>query len=62
MLLVGTAAARGKEQAAFWMFYLARMGSFSNAEGWLMEGMAIRKFLKIQRLMREARSSVAYGS
>lgn len=57
VLLVGTAAARGKEEAAFWMFYLARTGSFSNADGWLMEGAAIRRFLEIQRLMREASSA-----
>ncbi|TVY47369.1 hypothetical protein LOCC1_G002223 [Lachnellula occidentalis] len=58
IMLVGTAAARGKEEAAFWMFYLARTGSFSSAENFLMEGTTIRRFLGIQRLMREDRSSL----
>ena len=58
VILVGTAAAWGKEEAAFWMFYLARTGSFSNAGNFLMEGMTIRRFLEIQRLMREDRSSL----
>ncbi|KAG4411446.1 hypothetical protein IFR04_015416 [Cadophora malorum] len=54
VLLVGTAAARGKKEAAFWMFYLSRTGSFSNAANWLTGNAAIRLFLDIQRRMREA--------
>lgn len=56
VMLVGTATARGKEEAAFWMFYLARTGSFSKAENFLMEGVTIRRFLVVQRLMREDRT------
>jgi hypothetical protein len=52
VLLVGTAASRGKEVAAFWMFYLARTGSFSNAEGWLVGSAAVNRFLRIQGLKR----------
>ncbi|KAH7397598.1 hypothetical protein BKA64DRAFT_42425 [Cadophora sp. MPI-SDFR-AT-0126] len=54
VLLVGTAAASGKKEAAFWMFYLSRTGSFSNAANWLTGNAAIRLFLDIQRRMREA--------
>ncbi|PVH76179.1 hypothetical protein DL98DRAFT_535972 [Cadophora sp. DSE1049] len=57
VLLVGTAAARGKKEAAFWMFYLSRTGSFSNAANWLTGNAAIRLFLDIQRRMGEARVS-----
>ena len=49
MLLVGTAAARGKKEAAFWMFYLSRTGNFSDAESWLAGSAAVRTFLEIQR-------------
>lgn len=53
VLLVGTAASRGKKEAAFWMFYLSRTGSFSNAGNWLTGNAAIRLFLDVQRRMRE---------
>jgi hypothetical protein len=54
VLLVGTAVARGKKEAAFWMFYLSRTGSFPDAENWLAGNSAITKFLKIQMWMRQA--------
>jgi hypothetical protein len=54
ILLVGTAASRAKKHAAFWMFYLSRTGSFTTAETWLMGSAAIRRFLELQRWMREA--------
>ncbi|KAH7346817.1 hypothetical protein BKA65DRAFT_284611 [Rhexocercosporidium sp. MPI-PUGE-AT-0058] len=57
VLLVGTAASRGKKEAAFWMFYLSRTGSFSNAANWLTGNAAIRLFLDIQRRMRDAGAS-----
>ncbi|CZS96278.1 uncharacterized protein RCO7_04966 [Rhynchosporium graminicola] len=55
VLLVGTAASRGRKEAPFWMFYLSRTGSFSNAQNWLTGNAAIRLFLDIQRRMRDGR-------
>lgn len=54
ILLVGAASSRAKKSAAFWMFYLSRTGSFTTAETWLMGSTAIRKFLELQKWMREA--------
>lgn len=54
VLLVGTAVARGKKEAAFWMFYLSRTSSFANAENWLAGNLAIRKFLEIQSGLKSA--------
>jgi type IV secretory pathway VirB3-like protein len=53
VLLIGTATARGRKEAAFWMFYLSRTGRFSDAETWLVGSAAIRRFIDIQRWIRE---------
>ena len=53
VLLVGTATARGNEQAAYWMFYLSRTGAYTSVEGQMAGGIAIRRFLDIQRWIRE---------
>lgn len=53
MLLVGTAASRGKEEASFWIFYLARTtGGFSDAEGWMVGSRAVKRFVEVQSWMR----------
>lgn len=54
VLLVGTATARGKRESAWWVFYMARMGSFSSAERWEVGNAAVRRFLELQKLLREA--------
>lgn len=53
VLLIGTAVARAKKEAAFWMFYLSRSGSFPDAENWLAGNSAIQRFLEIQSWMRK---------
>jgi len=53
VILVGTATARGKEEAAFWMFYLSRTGAYSSVEGQLAGTEAIRRFLDVQTWIRE---------
>ncbi|KAH6676770.1 hypothetical protein B0J14DRAFT_586278 [Halenospora varia] len=53
VLLVGTAASRGKEEASFWIFYLARTtGGFSDAEGWMVGSRAVKRFVEVQSWMR----------
>ncbi|KAL2070050.1 hypothetical protein VTL71DRAFT_14730 [Oculimacula yallundae] len=54
VLLVGTAASRGKREAPFWLFYLSRTGSFSNALNWLEGNRAVRLFLDMQKRMRDS--------
>jgi hypothetical protein len=58
VLLVGTAASRGRKEAAFWMFYLSRTGNFSSAESWLTRCRATRTFLALQKWKRETAISM----